>query len=67
MKKATLQKTSGKYYLKFTIPENHEGDNYEIGFGLNCTAVWDFAKYNLSDFSLKNASEIQTPDGTEIK
>lgn len=67
LKKATLQKTSGKYYLKFTIPENHEGDNYEIGFGLNCTAVWDFAKYNLSDFSLKNASEIQTPDGTEIK
>ena len=67
LKKATLQKTSGKYYLKFTIPENHEGDNYEIGFALNCTAVWDFAKYNLSDFSLKNASEIQTPDGTEIK
>jgi len=67
LKKATLEKTSGKYYLKFTIPENHEGDNYEIGFALNCTAVWDFAKYNLSDFSLKNASEIQTPDGTEIK
>ena len=67
LKKATLQKTSGKYFLKFTISENHEGDNYEIGFGLDCTAVWDFAKYNLSDFSLKNASEIQTPDGTEIK
>lgn len=67
LKKATLEKTSGKYYAKFTIPENHEGDNYEIGFALNCTAGWDFAKYNLSDFSLKNASEIQTPDGTEIK
>lgn len=67
LKKATLEKTSGKYYLKFTIPEKHEGDNYEIGFALNCTAGWDFAKYNLSDFSLKNASEIQTPDGTEIK
>lgn len=67
LKKSTLEKTSGKYYAKFTIPENHEGDNYEIGFALNCTAVWDFAKYNLSDFSLKNASEIQTPDGTEIK
>lgn len=67
LKKATLEKTSGKYFAKFTIPENHEGDNYEIGFALNCTAGWDFAKYNLSDFSLKNASEIQTPDGTEIK
>ena len=63
-----MNREAGDYYLKFTIPEELSGENFELGFSLYGSSQWSYDMFVIENFSLKKASEVDVDNllGKEI-
>ena len=63
-----MPKDKGEFYLKFTIPEEHSGEDFELGFSLYGSSQWTYDMFTIENFRLKKASEVDVDNlpGREI-
>lgn len=63
-----MNREAGDYYLKFTIPEELSGENFELGFSLYGLSQWTYDMFTIENFRLKKASEVDVDNlpGKEI-
>lgn len=63
-----MNRKAGDYYLKFTIPEELSGEDFELGFPLRGSSQWSYDMFVIENFSLKKASEVDVDNlpGREI-
>ena len=61
-----MNREAGDYYLKFTIPEDLSGENFELGFSLYGSSQWTYDMFTIENFRLKKASEDDNLSGKEV-
>ncbi len=59
-----ILKKEDYFFLKFTIPPELNGEDFELGFSLYGYSQCDL--FTIENFSLKKASEVENPSGREI-